>query len=91
MKEEIHVNVKGRVQLVMFRDFTQRKARSNNIVGTVTNLPDGSVDVHAQGEKKDLDKFLEKLHRGPVLARVDNVTISKSQKLNEYSGFSIIF
>lgn len=91
MKKELHIIVSGRVQLVMFRDFTQRKARRHNIVGTVQNLSDGTVEIYAQAEEKKLDQLVKKLHTGPVLSRVDNVTISEQENLGEYNGFSIIF
>ena len=61
--------------MVMFRDFTQRKARSLGLVGWVRNLPDGTVEVLAQGERDPLEKLLTKLHRGPLLARVEIIKV----------------
>ena len=43
MQERLEVIVSGRVQMVMFRDFVQRKASSLKLVGEVQNLPDGTV------------------------------------------------
>ena len=91
MEKKVHAIVSGRVQLVMFRDFTQRKARILGVFGTVQNLPDGTVEVFATGEEKQIDSFLEKLHKGPVLSKVDSVTITKLKDPEEYKGFSIIF
>ena len=53
--------IEGRVQMVMFRDFAQRKARSFDLVGWVKNLPDGSVEVVAQGEPDTLKQYIEAL------------------------------
>jgi acylphosphatase len=71
--EELHVIVSGRVQMVMFRDFVTRKARALGIRGWVRNLNDGTVEFVAQGERPDLERLLAKVHRGPLLARVDGV------------------
>jgi len=47
--------VRGRVQGVFFRAFVQRLARQLGISGYVRNLPDGSVEIRAEGEKSQLD------------------------------------
>ena len=72
---ELHARVHGRVQMVMYRDFAQRKARSRGITGWVKNLPDGAVEVLAQGEHPMLEKYLERLKRGPLFARVETVEV----------------
>ncbi|MEN9413472.1 MAG: hypothetical protein RLZZ342_559 [Candidatus Parcubacteria bacterium] len=72
--EELHAIVSGRVQMVMFRDFVTRKARRLGIGGWVRNIPDGTVELVAQGERPALERLLSKLHRGPLLARVDAVS-----------------
>ena len=91
MKKKIQVIVTGRVQLVMFRDFAQRKARLLGVNGTVKNLPDGTVEVFAVGEEKEIDAFINTLHKGPELSSVDSVTITELKDLDKQKGFSIIF
>jgi len=89
MKEEIYCNIKGRVQLVMFRDFSQRKAKKLGLSGWVKNLNDGSVDLLAQGERDELEKYVELLNKGPIFAKVDSVhTVWRKPKEVLY-GFSI--
>ena len=92
---QLHCIITGRVQGVMFRDFVQRKARSLNISGTVKNQSDGSVEVVALGEEKNLRKLLELLHKGPILTRminhVDNVRIEWSQSIESFHNFKIIY
>ena len=86
--EELHARIWGRVQLVMFRDFAQRKARTLKLVGTVKNLRDGSVEVVAQGPHEVLESFVAKLRRGPLLARVDDIELewrtSSGQVLDDF-------
>jgi len=89
--QEIHCIVKGRVQMVMFRDFAQRKARGLRLAGTVRNLDDGTVMVVAQGNKPELDALVEKLHKGPLLARVDDVRVEWREPTQSFGGFKILF
>jgi acylphosphatase len=91
MEQRLEATIEGRVQLVMFRDFTCRKARALNLVGTVENCADGSVRVIAEGEKEALQQLLEALKRGPLLAQVDHVEAVWSQPTGEFSGFTIIY
>jgi len=87
--EEIHCIVSGRVQMVMFRDFTQRKARGLGLAGWVRNLPDGTVEVVAQGEGEELDRFVAHLHEGPLLARVERVEAQRRAAGEKLDGFEI--
>ncbi|HYE22884.1 MAG TPA: acylphosphatase [Candidatus Paceibacterota bacterium] len=89
--ERIEAIVSGRVQMVMYRDFAQRKARGLKLVGEVMNLPDGTVRVTAEGEHKKLERYIEKLHRGPLLANVENVAVSWSPAIGQYTKFSITY
>jgi acylphosphatase len=88
--ERIEATVTGKVQMVMFRDFTQRKAKSLGLVGEVQNCSDGSVCVIAEGERKQLEKLLKKLHTGPLLARVAEVKSEWLPATHEFTTFSLI-
>jgi len=87
---ELHCIISGRVQMVMFRDFTQRKARSLGITGWVRNLPDGTVEVVAQGERPVLEELLRKLHRGPLLAKVAGIRTEWRPVSEPLVGFELI-
>lgn len=91
MVKEIKCIVSGLVQMVMFRDFTRRNARGLNIVGTVENLPDGTVRVIAQGQEPDLEQFIKKLRKGSILSHVKDVHITEQKTLNNYSDFDILY
>ena len=89
--EEIHCNIRGRVQVVMFRDFVQRRAKRLGLSGWVKNLDDGSVELVAQGEKHQLEKLLKPLKKGPILANVENVEVSWRKPKSEFESFQIIY
>lgn len=81
----------GRVQMVMYRDFAQRMAWLNKLSGEVQNLPDGTVRVVAEGERERLERFLKKLHTGPLLARVESVSYEWQEATGNFTKFSIIY
>jgi acylphosphatase len=65
--------VRGRVQGVGFRWWTQRTGSALGLGGHVRNLSDGSVEVHAAGPGDALDAFERALHEGPPGSRVSSV------------------
>ncbi|MRI57918.1 MAG: acylphosphatase [Epsilonproteobacteria bacterium] len=67
--------VKGRVQGVWFRRFTQNVANELGIGGYVRNLPNGDVEVVASVPEEVWEDFLAALKKGPPLARVDEIII----------------
>lgn len=83
--------IRGRVQLVMFRDFVNRNARSLGLVGRVKNLSDGTVWLVAEGEEEKLRTLLEKIKKGPPLARVENVMDLWKEPTGSYQDFQIVF
>ena len=89
--KELRAIIHGRVQLVMFRDFTKRRARALGLVGVVRNLEGGTVEVVAQGEKHALEQLVEALHRGPLLSRVDAVDTVWCEPVQKYTGFIIAY
>lgn len=88
---EIEARLTGKVRGVGFRNFIQTKARALWLVGTVQNLPDGSVRVIAQGPEEKLKVLIDHLHKGPFLARVSDVTVNWREPEKTYNDFSIIY
>ena len=91
MIKEIRCKVTGRVQMVMYRDFVQRKARALSISGTVENKEDRTVEVIAQGMEENLEKFVELLHKGSFLARVAQVDVEWREPKEKFQGFKILY
>jgi acylphosphatase len=71
--------VRGRVQGVSFRVATQAEARRRGVVGWVRNLPDGSVELEAQGSPDAVEQLLTWCRQGPRHARVDAVEIEERE------------
>ncbi len=89
MKKGLRLIVFGRVQGVGYRYFTSKWANRLGICGWVRNLPDGSVEVVAEGEEEALHLFVERLREGPRFARVREVKEEWVPYQGMYSYFTI--
>jgi len=85
----VEISVFGIVQGVGFRYFTRSHARKLNINGFVENMPDGSVQIVAEGDKKAIEDFIEIVKKGPYGARVDRVEVEFSTPTNEFVDFEV--
>lgn len=83
--------VSGRVQMVMYRDYAQRKARKLGIVGTVQNLQDGTVEVIAEGEDSVLLDYINRLKKGSILSRVEKVDVVWHEPTGAHADFVILY
>ena len=70
---QLHVRVSGVVQGVGFRWFVRERARRLGLAGWVRNLPDGSVEVAAAGDEKQLQLLRAELQQGPRGAAVEQL------------------
>ena len=86
----IRVTVAGRVQGVFFRAATQEKARSLGLAGWVRNLPDGRVELLAEGTDSEVGELLAWCRVGPKLARVDRCEVSEEHPSGDLVGFKVL-
>ena len=87
----VHLTAHGRVQGIGFRFFVRDLASSTGVKGWVRNLPDGSVEIHAEGEKDVLFDFIKEVKKGPYLGYVSELTTDWITPENIYTGFNITF
>lgn len=91
MIKRLEVLVKGRVQMVMFRDYVKRGARRLGLSGFVKNNPDGTVTAIAEGEEELLNQLVIRIKKGSLLSRVDSVDERWLQPNGEFKGFNILY
>ncbi|MDE0836594.1 MAG: acylphosphatase [Akkermansiaceae bacterium] len=81
----------GRVQGVGFRYTTKDLARGYDVLGTVRNLPDGTVELIVAGEGEELGEFLRDLREDSVVAHhIKGVMENEIAPLPDLKGFSIV-
>lgn len=70
------IKVEGRVQGVGFRYSACDEAQRLGLGGWARNLPDGRVELEAEGPDDVLKQFIGWCHQGPRFARVDRVEVN---------------
>lgn len=80
--------ISGRVQGVGYRWFTIERASCEGITGFVRNLPDGQVEVVAEGEAEAVERFERAIRQGPPRARVDDVGTEILPPTGRHSTFT---
>ena len=57
--------------------------------GYAKNLPNGKVEVVAEGDKATLDEFVKILWKGPPASRVEDVKVEARPHSGEYTSFGV--
>lgn len=83
--------VQGVVQGVGYRFFTVEIAKQYNIKGYARNLPDGNVEVIAEGDEGMINDFIKRLKVGPPSARVTGIDIRWDDVEFGFETFDIRF
>lgn len=87
--ERLHLVVHGDVQGVGFRYFLLRQAEELGLRGWVRNNDDGSVELVAEGGRRDLEALMRAAAVGPRLARVSRVDAEWSAATGRLEGFDL--
>jgi len=83
--------VRGIVQGVGYRYFVRRIARRIGVYGFVRNLPDGRVEVYAEGSPEQLAELRRWLWEGPPGAVVEGVDEREETPTGRWDTFTITF
>jgi acylphosphatase len=83
--------IKGIVQGVNFRYYTQREAKKYDLTGWVRNLPDGSVAALCEGEEEDVESMIQWCRHGPPSAHVTELVAQTEEFRGEFQSFSIVY
>ncbi len=91
LQERLEAIVGGRVHGVGFRFFVEAEALLiGGIKGFARNLPDGTVEVIAEGEGERLERLLRCIEKGPPTGRVESVKKHWGVPRRGFKGFSIL-
>ncbi len=90
-KSRARVIVKGIVQGVNFRYYTQQEAQKHHVTGWARNLSDGSVVAIFEGEEEDVEAMIQWCRHGPPAARVTELIAQPEEYRGEFKSFSVKF
>jgi acylphosphatase len=80
----------GKVQGVQYRVYAQDSAVELDLVGYVQNLPDGTVEVLAQGMPDTLKEFVEYLYEGSLSSEVESLSVDWQSAKKTFTEFSVL-
>jgi acylphosphatase len=83
------MRVTGLVQGVFYRQSTAGEAGRFGLSGTVRNLPDGSVEVVAEGAREAVLELVAFCRRGPPSARVEGLELTWESPVGDGGRFSV--
>lgn len=80
----------GHVQGVGFRYTAKTVATGFEIAGIVRNLPDGRVELIAEGRREELEAFREAIRDAGLKSLIRDERVTWSAARNEFRGFEIV-
>jgi len=88
-RRRLQIFYSGRVQGVGFRYTAKTVATGFEITGTIRNLPDGRVELLAEGPPPELEAFRAALRDEGLAGFIRDEQVSWSEAKNEFRGFDI--
>ena len=85
----ITLKIIGEVRGRGYRYSSRQEAVKRGLTGYVRNLPNGSVELVAEGEEQDLKDFVDWCYTGVGSAMVRRIDIRWSDSTSEFSDFLI--
>lgn len=83
------IKVTGKVQGVFYRAHTQEKALELGLTGYARNMPDGSVEILAQGEHATIGSLIEWCKEGSPQATVADIKVDWQPAKEIFGEFRI--
>jgi acylphosphatase len=90
-QQRIHAIVHGLVQGVHFRGYTIQEANRLGLVGWVRNNLNGTVETVAEGNREQLEAYIDFLHVGSPSARVKRVDVTWQEASGDLDAFDVHF
>ena len=89
-KVRAHVWVKGRVQGVGFRAHMEYSARQiGGLTGWVRNVGYDTVEAIVEGERANVERFIEAMKQGPRGSCIDESKVDWENPTGEFSIFGV--
>ena len=90
IRSRIEVFYEGSVQGVGFRYATKNLSNGYELTGTVRNLPDGRVELIAEGQRDELKSFMQAIRESELGHFIKKEEVRWADPLGGMRGFEII-
>ena len=80
----------GHVQGIGFRYTAKTVAAGFEITGAIRNLPDGRVELIAEGRRGELEAFREAIPGAGLAGFIRDERVTWADAENEFHGFEIV-
>ncbi len=88
--KQLHAIFQGRVQGVGFRATVHKIAQKYPVSGWVRNLPDGTVELKAEGKPGVLEMFLKSIRTCHLMLFIRKVQTDWLEASGEWKDFGIV-
>jgi len=88
-RARLQIYYSGHVQGVGFRYTAKAVATGFDVVGTVRNLPDGRVELTAEGHRAELEEFQRAIRDAGLGPLIRDEAVTWGEARGEFRGFEI--
>ena len=89
-RSRMQIYYSGRVQGVGFRYTAKTVAAGFEVTGTVRNLPDGRVELIAEGDRAELEAYRDAIRGAGLAGFIRDESVSWCAAKNEFFGLEIV-
>ena len=89
-RRRMQILYSGTVQGVGFRYTVKTAATGFEVTGAIRNLPDGRVELVAEGVENELKAFRQAIRESGLENLIRDEAVSWSEPKNEFRGFEIV-
>jgi acylphosphatase len=90
LRRRLTVIYSGHVQGIGFRYTAKSVAAGFDVTGIVRNLPDGRVELLAEGRRGELDAFRAAVRDAGLAGFIRDEQVSWADATNQFRGFEIV-
>ncbi len=90
IRRRMQILYSGSVQGVGFRYTVKSVANGFDITGTVRNLPNGKVELYAEGAREELEAFRQAIRESGLDHFIRDEDIAWAEARGDFRGFEIV-
>jgi acylphosphatase len=89
-RQRLTIHYAGHVQGVGFRYTVRQVALGFEVAGTIGNLPDGRVELVAEGERAELEAFRQAIREAGLEGFIRQEAAAWGEASGRFRGFQIV-